>query len=296
MIFKRKNPLKQRRAKKFKTQRSRKKIFKRMAFDYDDLFIKIKMKIIGEYKQDQQYNIINIMITMIMDIESMYYDYYQSPYDPEDLYNTNNTKETRIDSVGVTIQFYHAKLIHSHKSKENEKEKEVEVKSINLHRNNNSRWTWRQYLPRDHRQENDDLARAIAASLNDQYLSYNYGQNVVQNKLPKKPKPKQKRFGMKSLNLATTSVKVFGNNVNHYPLQIGHENANLWISKIANNAWNVYKHNYKIKNKSIFDTKKTNSRLCHQCDRWNKDHKMSKNHSLFYHGNVQKGMMMVQLN
>ena len=276
IIFKRKNPLKQRKArKKFRTQRSRKKIFKRMAFDYDDFVhqnknenyrrIQTRPTIQQYYKYQYHDN---------MDIESMYYDYYQSPYDPDDLYtNTNNKKETRIDRVGVTIQFYHAKLIHSHKSKE----KEVENKSIN----SSSRWNWRQDLPRDHRQENDDLIRAVAASLNDQYLSYNYGQNVVENKLPKKPKQKQKHFKMKSLNLATTSVKVYGKNVNHYPSYIGHENANLWISKIANNAWNVYKHNYRIKNRSMFDKNKTLSRLCHQCDRWNKETiKCDKDHPL----------------
>ncbi len=43
IIFKRKNPVKQRKdRKKFKTQRARKKVYKRMSFDFDDFIYRNK--------------------------------------------------------------------------------------------------------------------------------------------------------------------------------------------------------------------------------------------------------------
>eukprot|EP01084_Bolivina_argentea_P280488 479691_1 len=112
IIFKRKNPVKQRKdRKKFKSQRRRKKIYKQMSFDFEDFLYRNKRE---NFKRIQIKPVIKYQ-SVSKSIKSIYNSYY-NPNSRDVKYSTNwkryskknkQSKKTRlINGITVTITYY----------------------------------------------------------------------------------------------------------------------------------------------------------------------------------------------
>jgi len=185
--------------------------------------------------------------------------------------------EQYIDGVLVSIEFYQYReeqteydLIQLAQQQKQQRERERQrqererqrAEAQNRRNRNAYGWNWVNYAPSTQQQESDELQRAIAASLEQQYLIPNYedvergeGEQEEEEKDDSKEEEKEKEkeeelvpervYVMKDIHHATATVSVWGHNAKKYfPSYVTqHKAKNELHTAIASKAWHTYRNN-----------------------------------------------------